>query len=367
MAAELLQAALRLADPADVARRRVVPALALNLAAAGRHSEAQELCRQALEDDPATDAEGVLRLCLAESLLYQGRMADALAEAHTAASSPALSERDRARALGWIAVGAFYARDHERALAAAQRALASGKLAGHAGVVAKALVILGHLAGFQGDFLKMERLLGEAADVAQRDGTPEAYEAMPQLDHATALADCDRFEDAVRAIAAGRRTYGRLGLEQAMAMSSNYAGYALFVAGEWDDALAEWQTADALGEELGSGWQADSLAACAVIAARRGELEDARRLVDRVRGYFQAGAFEWRIGWLAWAQAIVAIVAIVQVFAPWQETRAGAAKLGTDQRLEPESAVAWEGERLRGTVRLEPLDGAGQRTRRRAP
>jgi len=252
----------------------------------------------------------------------------------------------------------------ERALAAAQRALASGKLAGHAGVVAKALVILGHLAGFQGDFLKMERLLGEAADVAQRDGTPEAYEAMPQLDHATALADCDRLRTPSAPSPPAGAPTAVSGSKQAMAMSSNYAGYALFVAGEWDDALAEWQTADALGEELGSGWQADSLAACAVIAARRGELEDARRLVDRVRGYFQAGAFEWRIGWLAWAQALVAIV---QVFAPWQETRAGAAKLGTDQRLEPESAVAWEGERLRGTVRLEPLDGAGQRTRRRAP
>ncbi len=305
VAAELLEEALSLSDPDDPARRRLVAELALNLSAAGRHARAQKLCREALEDQPAADAEGALRLCLAESLLGQGRVAEALEQAQRVAQSPELSERDRARALGWLAAGAFFTHDQAATVTAATRAREAGERAGHAGVVSKALDILGHVAGFRGDFFEQERLIGEAAAVAQRDGTPQAHESVPQVDHATALADCDRFDEAVRAVAAGRRTYSRLGLEQAMGMSSHYAGYVLFWAGEWDDALAEWQTAAALGEEIGAGWQVDTLAGRAVILARRGELEDARRLVDRARAHRDAGALEWRIGWLAWAQALV--------------------------------------------------------------
>lgn len=355
VAAELLEEALRLSDPSDPGGKRLVAELALNLAAAGRHARAQELCREALEDHPPPEAEGALRLCLAESLLDQGRLADALEQAQRVAQAPELSERDRARALGWLAVGVFFTRDQAATVAAATRAREAGERAGHAGVVAKALDQLGHVAGFQGDFSEQERLIGEAAAVAQRDGTPEAHEAVPQVDHATALADCDRFEESVRAVAAGRRTYARLGLEQAMAMSSHYAGYGLFWAGEWDDALAEWETAGRLGEELGTGWQVDTLAARAVILARRGELEDARRVLDRGRAHRDAGALEWRIGWLAWAQALVhegagrSEDALAELWWAWE----AATQAGTvyEQRVfAPELArlLAAAGERERG-------------------
>lgn len=105
VAAELLSETARLADPGDPAHRRVITELALNLAAAGRHDRAQELCRQALADDPAADAEGAMRLCLAESLIGQGRVLEALEQAELAARSPSLSERDRAGPWGGLRWG----------------------------------------------------------------------------------------------------------------------------------------------------------------------------------------------------------------------------------------------------------------------
>jgi len=355
VAAELLEEALRLCDPSDPGRRRLVADLALNLAAAGRHDQAQELCRETLEDDPSPAVEGALRLCLAESLMDQGRLREALEQAQRVAQAPELSERDRARALSWLTAGVFFSRDQAATVAAATRAREAGERAGHAGVVATALDHLGHVAGFQGDFFEQQRLIGEAAAVARRDGTPEAHQSVPQVDHAMALADLDRFEESVGAVAAGRRTYARLGLEQATAMSSHYAGYGLFWAGEWDDALAEWETAGRLGEELGTGWQVDTLAARAVILARRGELEDARRVLDRGRAHRDAGALEWRIGWLAWAQALVhegagrSEDALAKLWWAWE----AATQAGTvyEQRVfAPELArlLAAAGERERG-------------------
>ncbi len=304
-AAELLEAALEVAEPDDLSRGRLTAELALNLVAARRHEEGEELCRRALEDGLHPELEGVLRLCLAHSLLGRGRLVETLAEAKRAEESSGVSDAERAAAAAWAPLAPLFLRDLDAATTASERALRAGEQAGVAGVRTKALTYLGLVAGFRGEFAEQERCMARSAALAQGDGTRDAHEAIPHLMLAMALTDSDRVEEAGRALATARRTYARLGMEVALLWSHLFVGYVLFWRGDWDDALVELETATGLADQAGGGWQVDVLAASALIQARRDRLETAREHVAEARRHLEAGGIEWRIGAVTWAEGLV--------------------------------------------------------------
>lgn len=304
VAVELLEAALGLTD-AGAHQVGLQADLAFGLVASGRLAEGEEICRRVLEDDREGAVEGPLRLCLTDALMRQGRLGEVVDEARRAAESPALSERDRARALAWAVIAPLFAHDFDATVAAAEAARAAGERAGHAGAVAQACVALGLVAGFCGDLAGAERLTREAVEVARRADTTEAHEPIPHLNYALALVECDRLDDAKRAVAAGRRAYERLGIEPALLTSYHFRGHVLYVSGEWDDALAEFQTATAEDPPAGTGWQVDALVYRALILARRGELESAGQVLDRAREHLAAGAPAWKTGWAEWTTALL--------------------------------------------------------------
>ncbi|MDW5598927.1 hypothetical protein VSS74_31500, partial [Conexibacter stalactiti] len=123
VAAELLEAALELAGPADPARGRLDAELSLHLVAAGRRQEGELLLRRVLEERAYPPGEGALRLALARSLLDRGQVAEGLGEAAIAARSPSVAAGDRAEALAWATMGPLLAHDLDAAAAAAELAL----------------------------------------------------------------------------------------------------------------------------------------------------------------------------------------------------------------------------------------------------
>jgi DNA-binding CsgD family transcriptional regulator/tetratricopeptide (TPR) repeat protein len=305
-AAELLSAAVGLAEPDDPLRPQLLRELASNLVAAGRREQGEAAAREALGGLAGTDEEAALRLTIARALIERGRPAEAFAEAARAAAAPRASPRQRAQALLWGIAPPLFAHDFDAAQAAAERALQAGRQAGDPAAVATALTRLAHVAGFRGEFAAAERLAAQAVAVVQADGGRESHQlSHAHLNHALALADCDRAREGIEVIATARAIYRRLGSEETLRNSHHYAGYPLFLAGEWDDALAELETAARLSEEYGLAWTVDVLAMRATILARRDRVGEAAVLSQRARRALAAGAPEFRIGWVAWAQALV--------------------------------------------------------------
>lgn len=306
VAVDLLEAALRLM-PGNSPERGVVEAqLAFVQVASGRLPEAEVLCRRALADTADAELQGALRLCLTDALMRQGRLAEVLEQARATAELTTLSDRHRARALAWLLLGPLFAHDVDAMIAGTDRVRAAAEAADHLGALVHALVIRSHAESFRGDFVASREVIAEGVRRALRADTTEAHESAPLTTQMLALVDCDQIEEAGRAVEAARRIYERLGMWPAMAIVPHYAGYVAYVAGEWDDALAEFETATSLAVRAGTGWQVDALTMQALIHARRGGLKRAEELLDRAREHLAAGSPAYKLGWVDWVDALLA-------------------------------------------------------------
>src|SRR5437899_5840054 len=118
VAADLLERTLELA-PGDPSRDPALADLALYLLWSGRMAEAESVCREVLGRDHDPAVEGRLQLCLVQTEVGQGRVAEALREIEAAVPSPALTERDRARLCAWACTGQVIIWDLEGAVRSA--------------------------------------------------------------------------------------------------------------------------------------------------------------------------------------------------------------------------------------------------------
>src|SRR5438128_2438394 len=115
VAADLLERTLELA-PGDPSRDPALADLALYLLWSGRMAEAESVCREVLGRDHDPAVEGRLQLCLVQTEVGQGRVAESLREIEAAVQSPALTERDRARLWAWACTGQVIIWDLEGAV-----------------------------------------------------------------------------------------------------------------------------------------------------------------------------------------------------------------------------------------------------------
>lgn len=364
-AAELLAGAVELADGEDPLRPRLLAELAGNLVAAGRRSEGEDAVRRALPELLGTSEEAWLRLTLARSLIERGRPVEAFTEAARVAELPRATAGERAQALLWAIAPPLFAHQLEAARAAAERALEAARSAADAGAIATALTRLGHLAMFTGEFAAATRLGAEAVAVAEEAGSREAHHVShAHLNYALILADHDQPGEGIEAVAAGRAIYRRLGMEETQRNSHHYAGYPHFVAGNWDDALAELETAARLSEEYGLAWTVDVLAIQAVILVRRDRTEEAALLCERAEAALAAGAPEFRIGWVGWARALVEEAggdreaALERLWEAWKAVIA-TGSFGEQRALAPDLARMLAG--CRDRARLAELAAAIER------
>src|SRR5579875_1883258 len=305
-AAELLELALGALAPGDHERDRLRSELAVQLVRAGERERGEELCRALLAERGAPPAEGMLRMTLARSLFERGRPSEALGELARLAALPSCAADERSLALGWLGHAALLDHDLDAARARTLEALALARRARSPRCLAFACSELALIAELAGDCSAALELARAALTAARRDGSDDAHRlSHAHLKFALALADCDRASEGVAQIAAGRRVYERLGMEETLRNSHHYAGYPLMLTAHWDEALAEGQTALALSERYQLSWVVDVLALMATVHARRGELERAEELVQRGEQQLEMGAPQFRFGWTRWARALI--------------------------------------------------------------
>lgn len=306
-AVELLSSARALAAPDDPVHAEIVAQLALNLVTAGRRQEGEALCREGLAAGATGEAAARLGLILARSLTERGRPADAAEEARRVADTAGVTPVQQAEALSYALVEPMLQGRFAEAEAMTREALAVVEAAGASDIAALLWVRLAHLAYFHGRFAEEERCAARALSIslqAADRGTHHASHA--HLNLALALADGDRAREGTELVRQARQLYAGLGMEEDINNSHHYACWPQALAGDWDDALAEIETALALSEEGGIAWVLDVLALQAVLLCRRDELEAAETALTRAEQAQAAGAPEFRPGLIAWARALLA-------------------------------------------------------------
>ena len=131
VAAELLERAIGLLDPADPGRDRLLAERAGALMAAGRLTDAEAAYRLLLDRDHDPSVDTPARLWLARTVSAQGRMRDALRELQLLQRFPTLEDQLRAAAQGSEGVARLELGDLDGAAAAAEQARGAAAAAGN--------------------------------------------------------------------------------------------------------------------------------------------------------------------------------------------------------------------------------------------
>jgi DNA-binding CsgD family transcriptional regulator/tetratricopeptide (TPR) repeat protein len=303
VAADLLTECLERTDVGNPIRVEVLTDLAIVLAAAGRHSDSIAACEQALRQPQLLTRMGRLRVCLAKSLLVEGRIVEAQAQVEAALTLPALPDRERARAMAWASYPLMYLGDRVGSVAMAERAITAGRDAGDLPAQIAATLTLAHVANFEARLTDAERLARDSVSMAQAAASLLAHEGTPHLVHGLALLDSDRIADASDAFARGLKVAEGFGADSRLVLAQQCVAYLAYLRGDWDDASAEWDAGAALATETGLEWQLEPMALRGLMATYRGELEQAEDWISRAEQARAAGAPQFRLGWVRWARA----------------------------------------------------------------
>ncbi|MDN5853651.1 MAG: AAA family ATPase [Actinomycetia bacterium] len=306
VAAELLQRAIDVADPVDPGRDRLVAERASALWWAGRLPDAEAACRTLLDRGHDPQVEAPTRICLARTLIAQGRLPDALGELERVQSSPALTPADRARAFGWESMARGSIGDLDGAAAAADEAMAASAEAGEHVTVSLAMNSLAALAEHRGDPVRALRLIDDAVARADRSPARVGHRFPVHVTRGHILMELDRFSDARSTLEAGRRISEELGTRWTGPSVEVFLAVERFLVGEWDDAIAGLETGFALAEDTGERYSLVlGRSVRALIALHRGELRQAAEAVDRTRAELAAGGPSFRSHWTPWLRALL--------------------------------------------------------------
>jgi DNA-binding CsgD family transcriptional regulator len=200
-------------------------------------------------------------------------------------------------------------------------------------------------------------------------GDPQAARYDAEHFRAMCVLELGRLEDSAGSIARGRRWAERFGLAWNLPGYHYLDGQRLFLSGEWDDALSEFETGLALDAEVGSPDMPGALAFQAQIFALRGNLDAARRALDGSDAARAAAGSLMGFDRTAAAQAMLAdITAADDPFAPldqvWSLLQAlGIASSRPDFAADLVRAAADRGDAARaGTIASEMVALAASAT-----
>ena len=304
-AAELLESAIGLMDPADPGRDRLLAEQASGLMWAGRIFDAEKICRALLDraHDPA--AEGPARICLGHALLATGRAGDGLRELEQAGESPVLTGADRANGLAWASMARVWLSDLDGATSAAQQARSLAAATGGHLALSVAMGSLATVSVLRGHLQDALEIIDEA--VGQADCSPDrqGHRHLVHVDRGLILLELDRLEEARASLDAGQRIAQELGVGWPVPSYHGARALERFIAGEWDDALAEAETSVRLADE--SGQTHSRILGCTVlsmISVHRNDLNAATKAADAVARALAETGPRAR-AWAVWARALV--------------------------------------------------------------
>ena len=304
VAATLMGRAIRLMPPDDPERDRLLAEQAGSLVLAGRIADALAACRLLLNryHDPGVD--GPARICLGHALLAVGQVRDALQELERAGQSAALPATERAAARAWAGFARISLGDPDGA-AAAEAEARSAASAGDYLTTSIAMATIARIAESRGKLSDAQQTIGEAVRLADESPGRQGHRFPVRVTEGRILIELDRLDDARSALSTGMRTSEELGVRFALATYQMYLAFARFIAGEWDDAVAEIEASLDLAEETGEIYsRAYTYGLLALISLHRNDLSRAQEAAAAADQDL-AGWGGHSVTWAAWPRALI--------------------------------------------------------------
>ena len=304
VAADLMERAIGLMDPADPGRDGMLVEQASSLMWACRVAAARQMCSTLLERAHAGEAEGPARLCLGYALVAQSQHRDALPELERAAESPVLTEAERTRAQAWAGYARLATADLDGASATASQALSAGTgdpLATSAAMATQALVCVHRRHG--ADALE---IIDEAVSLADQSPGRQGHRFPIHITRGFILTELDRLDEASATFDVGRRIGEELGICFDLPKYQTSSAVTCYLAGEWDDAIAEVEATRELADETGEGYSL-IVGQCvlALTCVHRNDLSRAEEAVRVAMGQLGEPGPRYRALWAMWAHALL--------------------------------------------------------------
>ncbi len=305
VAADLLARAAGLMEPADPGRDRLLAERASSLLLAGQIGDAAAACRQLLDGGSDPQVEGMVRICLGHALLAAGRAGEALQELERAGESSSLTAADRASGLGWASFACIMLGDLGRAAAVAEQARLAAAAVGDHLTQSIALTSLAGAAEFSGHLAEGLTIINDAVQLADRSPGREGHRFQVHLPRAHILLELDQLDEARAALESARRISDEFGVRWHLPSYQAARGVERFIAGQWDDAIAELEASVALAEETGSKYSLMyALGVRSVISLHRGDLRGAEQAAA-AGTQLSATGLRFRGQWAIWARALL--------------------------------------------------------------
>lgn len=274
LAAELLSRAVQMADPTDDQLRRLRAELATALLRAGRFEDADITAREALATEAGGGPEARLRWVMVHARINLGDPGSALAAAQRALASGGLTRAETARFHGLIAQ-LLHIMARPEPLASAERARDEGLASGDPHAAAYGLQATAGAKRWDGRFAEALDLAGQAAAYLQRARPLVDGQLDPHLIRANCLVELDREDEAREAYASDLRD-AEHGLGTFFLCFHHLSvARLLFLQGRWDDALTEISAAREPPDHLCLTPHLNGLAT--VIAVHRDQRADLER------------------------------------------------------------------------------------------
>ena len=242
VAADLLGRAAGLMTPTDPGRDGLLAEQASSLMWAGRIGDAETACRSLLGRDLDPPLEGTVRACLGHALLSSGRAPEGLRELERACQSPLLTGSERAEAQAWASFDRMLVADLDGAAAAAGEARSAAVSARDHVATSIAMATLAFNALLRGHLPEALQIADEAVLLADQSPSRLGHRFPVHIPRCYVLVEFDRLDEARTTIESGMRISEELGIGWALAPYQTLRAFERFVAGDWDDEVAEIET-----------------------------------------------------------------------------------------------------------------------------
>jgi tetratricopeptide (TPR) repeat protein len=274
VAARLLTRAVA-SMPATSARRGPLASqLADALYRIGDKATAEQVASRELEHALDPDALVGLHWTLAQCRMVAGSSAECLAALDRALAAPGLGIRHRARLLLLVARTHNSFGELGTAIQMAESALATAEEARDPWAMGWALHIMATATMAQGRLADQLSLFDRGLAVTQAEPALTDLRLLLQINKAAALANLDRYEEALAIAGQARQLADQVGATIRLAQARCVLGQLMFETGLWDEALAEMAVMPESLKEAGA--VCCELGVAALISFHRGAAAAAR-------------------------------------------------------------------------------------------
>lgn len=314
MAVRLLERGVELIDRSGPGRDELLAELTNALVWSGQLADAVDRGREILGRHHDPSVEGRVRLATARALFMQGKGKEGLQVLELPSQSgTALTEWEQIQCQADRAWGRLMTGDLDVAHEAAGTARAMSESAGEELAYCVAVSVLSLVALFRGNTADAVELAALVVDKAEHPAasilSPQSWTPARFPSHywlVVCLLEADRLDEARAVTEAARRFIEDRGNAWTIPLLHCASALTHFLAGEWDDAGAEVETAIAVAGDVGARQglvygQAIQVLVC----VHRGDLEGAQRWLTAAQQELAASGPQYRANWVDWARALL--------------------------------------------------------------